>query len=402
MAKRIDTFADLIAPVGEAEFFAEYHDRKPLHIPAPSPDKLDDVMTWDKLSTILNMTAVWSPANLKLYLDTEAVPVEKYCRQAIDRNNQPTMQPDAEKVKSWLRRGASIVANDIDTMTPGLIATANALEARLGAKVQSNLYCSWETHQAFPTHFDTHEVFALHVAGEKVWRIFEGRLDNPIANDAFKNVDEGFNAAHRGELLEEVTLRPGDVLYIPRGQYHDALASSEGCIHLSFGVTHVIGIDIMTMLFEHAIADPAIRSNIPLKGSDPAEQRAWVEGLVDRVAEIGRSAAFHAAIGPMHEAFHYHRGGIHLPGDALAESDDDRFEVAVKSIKVVRQNGKALLESARGQVPIPGDIVEPVSWIVDTGSFSGNEFAKAFPDLDAAARAKLIQDLSSMRVIAPA
>ena len=402
MAKRIDTFADLIAPVGEAEFFAEYHDRKPLHIPAPSPDKLDDVMTWDKLSAILNMTAIWSPASLKLYLDTEAVPVEKYCRQAIDRNNQQTMQPDAEKVKSWLRRGASIVANDIDTLTPGLISAANALEARLGAKVQSNLYCSWETHQAFPTHFDTHEVFALHVAGEKVWRIYEGRLENPIANDAFKNVDEGFNAANRGELLEEITLRPGDVLYIPRGQYHDALASSEGCIHLSFGVTHVIGIDIMTMLFEHAIADPAIRSNIPLKGSDPAEQRAWVEGLVDRVAEIGRSDAFHAAIGPMHNAFRYGRGGIDLPGDALVESDDDRFEVAVKSIKVVRQNGKALLESAKGQVPIPGDIVEPVSWIVNTGSFSGNEFAKAFPDLDAAARAKLIQDLSSMRVIAPA
>jgi ribosomal protein L16 Arg81 hydroxylase len=402
MAKRIDTFADLIAPVGEAEFFAEYHDRKPLHIPAPSPDKLDDVMTWDKLSAILNMTAIWSPASLKLYLDTEAVPVEKYCRQAIDRNNQQTMQPDAEKVKSWLRRGASIVANDIDTLTPGLISAANALEARLGAKVQSNLYCSWETHQAFPTHFDTHEVFALHVAGEKVWRIYEGRLENPIANDAFKNIDEGFNAANRGELLEEITLLPGDVLYIPRGQYHDALASSEGCIHLSFGVTHVIGIDIMTMLFEHAIADPAIRSNIPLKGSDPAEQRAWVEGLVDRVAEIGRSDAFHAAIGPMHNAFRYDRGGIDLPGDALVESDDDRFEVAVKSIKVVRQNGKALLESAKGQVPIPGDIVEPVSWIVNTGSFSGNEFAKAFPDLDAAARAKLIQDLSSMRVIAPA
>ncbi|MDD9914669.1 MAG: hypothetical protein OXT01_08410 [Rhodospirillaceae bacterium] len=402
MAKRIDTFADLIAPVGEAEFFAEYHDRKPLHIPAPSPDKLDDVMTWDKLSAILNMTAIWSPASLKLYLDTEAVPVEKYCRQAIDRNNQQTMQPDAEKVKSWLRRGASIVANDIDTLTPGLISAANALEARLGAKVQSNLYCSWETHQAFPTHFDTHEVFALHVAGEKVWRIYEGRLENPIANDAFKNVDEGFNAANRGELLEEITLRPGDVLYIPRGQYHDALASSEGCIHLSFGVTHVIGIDIMTMLFEHAIADPAIRSNIPLKGSDPAEQRAWVEGMVERCAEIGRSDSVHASICPMHNAFRYDRGGIDLPGDALVESDDDRFEVAVKSIKVVRQNGKALLESAKGQVPIPGDIVEPVSWIVNTGSFSGNEFAKAFPDLDAAARAKLIQDLSSMRVIAPA
>ena len=117
MKNRIDTFADLIAPVGEKEFFAKYHDKKPLHIPAPKPDKLDDVMNWSTLSAILNMTAIWSPSNLRLFLDTEAIPAEKYCRPAIDRNHQQTMQPDAEKVKSWLRRGASIVANDIDTLT---------------------------------------------------------------------------------------------------------------------------------------------------------------------------------------------------------------------------------------------------------------------------------------------
>jgi len=67
----------------------------------------------------------------------------------------------------------------------------------------------------------------------------------------------------------------------------------------------------------------------------------------------------------------------------------------------VRQNGKALLESTKGQVPIPDDIVDPVAWIVEAGQFSGDEFAEAFPGLEAAARSKLIQDLSSMRVIAP-
>lgn len=402
MGNRIDTFADLIAPISEEEFFAEYHDQKPLHIPAPTPDKLDDVMTWNALSEILNMTAIWSPSNLKLFLDTEAIPVEKYCRPAIDRNNAQTMQPDAERVKSWLRRGASIVANDIDTLTPGLIAAADALERRLRAKVQSNLYCSWKTHQAFPTHFDTHEVFALHVAGEKVWNIYEGRLENPIASDAYKNVDDAFNAQNRGELREQVTLRPGDVLYIPRGQYHDALASSEGCIHLSFGVTHVIGIDVMTLLFEHALADPAIRSNIPLREAGDDARRAWIDDLVDRVAKIGKSDAFKASVAPLHDAFHYHRGGFDLPGDALVESGDDRFEVSVKSLKIVHQNGKALLESAKGQVPIPEDIVDPVAWIVEAGQFSNNEFANAFPGLGDAARAKLIQDLSSMRVIAPA
>ncbi|MEP4378104.1 MAG: cupin domain-containing protein [Alphaproteobacteria bacterium] len=402
MGKRIDTFADLIAPISEAEFFADYHDQKPLHIPAPAPDKLDDVMSWDALSAVLNMTAIWSPSNLRLFLDTEAIPTEKYCRPAIDRNHQQTMQPDAERVKAWLRRGASIVANDIDTLTPGLIAATDALESRLGAKVQSNLYCSWQTHQAFPTHFDTHEVFALHVAGEKVWNIYEGRLENPIANDAFKNVDDAFNEQNRGELREAITLRPGDVLYIPRGQYHDALASSEGCIHLSFGVTHVIGIDVMTLLFEHALADPAMRSNIPLIGTGDEARRAWVDDLVDRVAKIGKSDAFHAALAPLHDGFHYHRGGFDLPGDALAENGEDRFEVSVKSLKIVRQKGKALLESSKGQVPIPDDIVDPVAWIVDARQFSDNDFAAAFPGLDAAARAKLIRDLSSMRVIAPA
>jgi bifunctional lysine-specific demethylase and histidyl-hydroxylase MINA len=402
MGSRIDTFADLIAPIGEDTFFAEYHDQKPLHIQAPAPDKLDDVMSWDALSEILNMTAIWSPSNLKLYLDSIAIPVEKYCRQAIDRNNQQSMQPDAGKVKSLLRRGASIVANDIDTLTPGLIAVTDALERRLGGKVQSNLYCSWQQHQAFPTHFDTHEVFALHVAGEKVWKIYEGRLENPIANDAYKNVDDGFNETHRGALLDEVTLRPGDVLYIPRGQYHDALASSEGCIHLSFGVTHIIGFDVMTMLFEHALADPAFRSNIPLPGAGDDAQDAWIDDLADRLAKIGKSDDFKASIAPMRDAFHYHRGGFNLPGDALTENSEDRFEVSVKSLKIVHKDGKALLESVKGQVPIPNDIVNPVAWIVEAGQFSDDEFAEAFPGLATATRTKLIQDLTSMRVIAPA
>jgi len=244
-------------------------------------------------------------------------------------------------------------------------------------------------------------VFALHVAGEKVWNIYEGRLENPIANDAYKNVDDDFNEKNRGELLEQVTLRPGDVLYIPRGQYHDALASSEGCIHLSFGVTHVIGIDVMTLLFEHALADPAIRSNIPLMGTGDDARAAWIDGLVDRVAKIGKSEAFKSSIAPLHDAFHYHRGGFNLPDDALAEDGEARFEVSVKKLKIVRQKGKALLESPKGQVPIPDDIVDPVTWIVDAGQFSDDEFADAFPGLDATARTKLIKDLSSMRVIAP-
>jgi ribosomal protein L16 Arg81 hydroxylase len=54
-------------------------------------------------------------------------------------------------------------------------------------------------------------------------------------------------------------MKPGDLLYLPRGQYHYALADDGGCIHIAFGVTYPIGIDVVSYLFERMIADPLSR-----------------------------------------------------------------------------------------------------------------------------------------------
>jgi hypothetical protein len=325
MAHRIRSFADLIAPVTEEEFFATYHDRQFLHIPAPDPDKFADVMSWDILTNMLNMTSIWSSTSLGLVLDTELIPAEQYCRQAVDRNNQLNLQPDAEKVRSLLRRGASLAVNDIDTLWPGTAAAADALERRLGGKAQSNLYCSWYQHQAFDTHFDTHEVYALHVEGEKVWHIYEGRLIDPIANAMFKNLSPEYHHQQCGAVAAEITLRPGDLLYLPRGLYHDALASSDGCIHLALGVTHIIGYDILTMLFEQAAADPLFRTNMPLPEAGPGGRRRWLEELADRLHEIAKGDALAQTLEASREGFRYYRGGFDLPADALDQKADGPF-----------------------------------------------------------------------------
>ena len=402
MANRISSFAEIIAPVTEAEFFETFHDRHFLHVPAPDPDKFADVMSWDIFTNMLNMTSIWSPTSLGVCLDTKMIPAEQYCREAVDRNNQPSFQPDAEKVKSWLRQGASLVANDVDTLWPGTAAAANALERRLGGKVQSNLYCSWNQHQAFDTHFDTHDVFALHCEGEKVWRIFEGRLDRPVANEAYKELGSEYHDEHRGAVAAEVTLRPGDLLYIPRGQYHDALASSDGAIHLAFGLTHVIGIDVLSMLFEQVMSDPLFRTNAPLPEAGPDGRRRWLEGLADRLQEIGKSDALADHMEAYQEAFRYYRGGFDLPADALDKKADERFGVIVSSLEVVNTDGKFVLQSAKGAVPIPGELADPITWVVTQGNFSAVELSDAFPQLTDDVRDKLISRLAAMKAIAPA
>lgn len=402
MANRIQSFADIIDPVTEEEFFGTYHDRQFLHIPAPDPDKFADVMSWDIFTNMLNMTSIWSPASLGVCLDTKMIPAEQYCRPAVDRNHQHGLQPDAEKVKSWLRRGASLVANDIDTLWPGTAAAADALEQRLGAKSQSNLYCSWHQHQAFDTHFDTHEVFALHCTGEKVWRIFEGRLDQPIANDVFKSLGQEYHDEHRGAVAAEITLRPGDLLYIPRGQYHDALASSDGTIHLAFGLTHIIGVDVLTLLFEQALSDPLFRTNIPLPEAGPGEQRRWLKEIAGRLGEIAKSETLEQTIAAYRESFNYHRGGFDLPADALDQQADERFAVIVRSLEVLNTEGKFVLQSAKGAVPIPDELADPISWIIARGNFSFVELATEFPDLSDEVRDKLVSSLAAMKAIAPA
>ncbi len=405
MKHRIETFADIIHPVSEEEFFAEYYDRKPLHVPAPDPDKFAEIMSWQKLSHILNMTAAWSDNSLQLYLDRKKVAPADYCREEIDRDNRPSLQPDAERVKGWLRRGASLVVNYIDTLTPEMAAVADAIEGRLGGKSQSNLYCSWQQHQAFDTHMDTHDVFALHIAGEKDWRLYEGRLDNAIAHDMFKSLDHEFHQKNCGEVQTALTLRPGDFLYIPRGQYHDALASSDACIHLTFGVTRIIGYDLLNMVFNHAMADSGFRTNFPLPNADPAADRGAVrqhiETLADRLVDIVRSDAVLDDMVRYREAFKYWRGGFDLPGDAIAETAAVGFALTSDDFSIVRANGRTGLKSPRGVLPIPAGIEDAVTWVVGRQRFTRAELAAAFSDMSDAGREKLLADLSSMRVIGP-
>lgn len=395
MGRTIASLADLLRPLDEDTFFAEYHDRKPLHVRAADADRFADVMSWDILNRLLNMTAIWSPESLQLVLDRKTIPPEHYCRQAIDRTNKPALQPDPARVNGWVERGASLVLNDIDTLWPGLADAANAIEHGIGGKTQSNLYCSCAAHQAFDSHFDTHEVFALHVEGEKVWRIYEGRVDRPIAHPAYKALPQSHHDKHKGAVAMEVTLRPGDLLYIPRGTYHDALASAAASVHVSFGVTHVIGFDVLNALLDHAVADPLFRTNLPLRRAGAAALRRHLQELAERARDIMAGEDLGGDIGTFRDSFFYHRGGFELPRASAGEA----FAVLIENLSVVTEAGRSVLRNARHHVKLPGGVEAEVAWIVERGRFTAHELADAFPDLPVERRTRLLADLAAMGII---
>jgi JmjC domain len=269
----------------------------------------------------------------------------------------------------------------------------------LESRVQANLYCSSSARQAFPSHFDTHDVYALHVEGEKLWRIYEGRLDDPVEHPSFKGQPAAFHEKARGRVAAEILLKPGDVLYIPRGTYHDAIARTDGTVHVAFGAVAVIGLDLISQLFERAVGEPVFRRDFPRRHA-PGGEAAFDRHLDDLATALSRLASdprMRADVRAFQDRYRYPRGGFAL-SDKLFRSaayrlTNDGFDVArVGETWALRRAGQA--------TAIPAGMEGAVSWIVKRKTFAGGEFDAAFAELGDDRRGEILRALEAMGVIA--
>ncbi|MFN4283650.1 MAG: JmjC domain-containing protein [Alphaproteobacteria bacterium] len=389
------SFADIIAPVTPAQFFAEYHGRRWLHVPGASgpngADKFAAVMTRAKLDSLIETIGIWDAQSLQVARDSAMLPTDVYCDAAG--------KPDARKLQAALADGASLVLNDIDLEAPGLTgvaAVAGAFEETLESKVQANLYASPRERQAFASHYDTHDVYAAHIEGEKLWRIYAGRAADPIEHPLFVGLPRATHERAKGEVVAEVLMKPGDLLYLPRGQYHDAIARSERTIHIAFGAVGVIGVDVISALYARAIEDAMFRADMPRRhgqgpGTGQAAFDARIAALGQRLAELARAPDVIAALHKFQDEYRY-RG----------KQSDMRYSPTARDFTVISQGGRWALARAGKAAPIPPGLDRPVAWMIGQDSFGERELAAQFPALDAESRGELLRSLLSMKVIAAA
>jgi len=321
MPETVTSLSTLLHPVLPADFLADSFDQAPLHIRG-EPGKFASVMSWEVLNRLLAMD-VWTGQTLQLYADTRQVPPAAYCERTVNRNRQQVMQPDAEKVMALIRRGASLLLNEVESLHAGTLAVAQALQEGLGAKSAANIYCSWQRHQAFDSHYDRHDVFVLQISGAKAWRIYEGRTDNPIEHTAFYKVPQAEYDRLKGLVASELEMRPGDLLYLPRGQFHDALASSAASLHVTFCCTRPTGLDLLTRLWEQAVGDSLFRAYLP---QQEEALQARVAELMTRLNLMADDDEGRARTMALQESFRIKRPAFDLPNRGTREPSPDGDE----------------------------------------------------------------------------
>jgi len=284
------TFEQLLFPMNSDDFFENYNNRKPMLLRGPA-DKFSQVLSWTDIHRLLNMDRIWTHHTLGLHLNGEGIPPQEYCKLVTRDGGGLISRPQARLVRRFVQQGASVILNDIDTLTPGMAAISQALQGGGLGEPWANAYISWKEHRAFNVHADTHDVWVVQIEGRKTWNIWQGRSPWPT-EEGGQRIPARSEDPDKGELLHEWTLNPGDLLYLPWGWFHDALAATEASVHITYGVRPLNGLDLAKQLMDRMMNDPDFRQPMPLQDGTEAARAALAQHaarLGDKLAELCRA-----------------------------------------------------------------------------------------------------------------
>jgi ribosomal protein L16 Arg81 hydroxylase len=288
-------FSELIAPVTAERFMSDFYGHKPLHVPSSAECPRAAMISWTRMNDLLSLRSHWTEANIKLIMNSRPVSPEHYIRE-VDTLGGTVRRADLAKVDLFMAMGASLVANSVEDVSPEVRAVISSLGDQFSARAGANIYCSFKDVQAFASHCDLHEVFAVQCEGEKVWNIYENRAAAPV--EALTGADaQAIIDRAKGRILHQVRMRPGDLLYIPRGYYHDALASSGASLHVTFSVTPLNGRILFRLLEEAAVQDAAFRDYLPdAREANGVRLEERLADLAGRISALVTSNSFKTTV----------------------------------------------------------------------------------------------------------
>lgn len=374
----------LLSPIRPDEFLGDYWGRRALLIPG-HPGKFPGLFGWDDINHALGHGRLRHPEVMLV----------------LDRQRQP---PEAlEQLDASLRRGATLILNSIQTLDPLVDRFSSALARDLNTGVNVNCYASWPARQGFDTHHDRHDVFVVHVEGRKAWQVFEPTRRWPVEQEPLvKQIPPP--DLHPSLQCQ---LGPGDVLYIPRGHWHHAIAETPS-VHLTVGPKPRTGVDVLVWLTQRLLeTDETIRRDLPLPraqalGGDRPEGEmtaAWSalrEHLIERLCDERLLDAFlqHCM------AQNPPRRTYQLPQLVVLDEQltmETRFVIAPEQKALIRYEPETRTATVtlRGQVVrlehVPERLLEAFFGARDT--VSGGDILTACPELRAEDVRKLLRQM---------
>ena len=252
--------------------FANYYEKKPALLRG-APQRTRGLLSLEELvGAIMGASEIRGKVQItKDHFRPDALPSPDFAaRRSIAKGTEPLW--------AYVEGGHPILWNGARGVTGALDELTHDLTRALGAYAWPNIYSTGTAGSPFEWHFDAHEVLALQCDGRKEWHISNVRSDRPLDAPPLQTQMRAEVERRRDEASRDVLMtfvvEPGDVVYIPRGQFHCAWTPEGRSLHVTFGIEPLSGYHLLEALVHLALKDRAFRAFFPVEPMDRDGRRA--------------------------------------------------------------------------------------------------------------------------------
>ncbi|MBO8196607.1 cupin [Streptomyces oryzae] len=241
------------------------------------PELLSRILTTDKLMDIAMRRSLYRP-QFRLFQDGKEVHPGEYFTDSVSPRGQSIPMVNMQSLGGLLEEGATLITDQLNTFDPTMEVACRALQWWSHERVQVNVYLTTNEASGFPMHWDDHDVVIVQLAGEKEWEVRGTSRPAPMYRDADPNNTPSEEGVWSG------VMRPGDVMHIPRGFWHQATRNGSGSgysLHATFGFTKRTGASWLTWLSDRCRIEEIFRHD--LDRSPGADTTALQEAAVELV-----------------------------------------------------------------------------------------------------------------------
>ncbi len=228
----LKNFSDLIQPISLEDFNVNYWEKQFLHISRNDPNFFTPLFSIEALDKVLEYSRPQG-ISLKVIKNNQSIIPSVYENQdgSLNLNQLYTSYAD----------GNSIIVNGMQRYWDPIKSLIESIRQQISHNASANLYLTPENEKAFSPHYDSHDVFAIQISGEKHWILYDdAHFKTPLLNS--------YQPTFQREQLtgaREITLRAGDILYMPRGVPHEAYTTDKSSMHITIGIYSTQWIDLI-------------------------------------------------------------------------------------------------------------------------------------------------------------
>lgn len=269
----------IIDPLEKESFRDKYWEKQVLLVQREDPGCFSDLLTLDDVDLLLFSAGV-NLDGIRVLTEGKEMPVSEL-EHLSGQNGRVTV---LETLYQLYRTGSTIALNALEQRWEPLSRLSAELSAETSTRVQTNVYLTpGGGAQGLSPHYDTHDVCILQVHGVKRWTLYGTAHELPLRDQPFDH-----SKVFEREVEQEIDLKPGDVLYLPRGTVHAATSTDSASVHITVGFRPLLWNAVIQEAVNAVLGDDVrFRTGLPMGFANDAQaQKETEETLTDLLASL--------------------------------------------------------------------------------------------------------------------